>query len=378
MTVFASSASTAPSSVGDAALEPAPFRDLAGWASDDHAAAFAAFRLGCAAPPPLRRSAPAPEALAGACQAALSGDAARDPRGFFERWFQPLAIRRPAGRGFLTGYFEPELPGSLVRSADYPVPLHGRPADLVTLAEGEARPAALAALQGARRLPGGGLAPFPTRRAIDEGALGPDAPVIAWMRDEVDRFVMQVQGSGRLRLPDGSGLRIAYAGRNGHPYVSLGRLMSQRLAIPPAEMTMDRLVARLKADAGANRDWIWENPSYVFFRIATELAVDQGPIGGAGHPLTPHRSIAADRALWPYNLPIWLSGDLPTATRGSLAPLARLMIVQDTGSAIVGPARFDYFHGSGDAAGFVAGLTRQAVDAVVLWPRSEPVDGKRP
>ncbi len=179
---------------------------------------------------------------------------------------------------------------------------------------------------------------------------------------------MQVQGSGRIRLPDGAVARLSYAGRNGHPYVSLGRLMSRRLAVPPAEMTMDRLVERLKAEPDPNRAWIWENPSYVFFRLATELDAASGPVGGAGHPLTAGRSVAADRALWAYNLPVWLSGSLPTPERGVDEPLARLMVIQDTGSAIVGPSRFDYFHGAGDLAGRRAGLTRHAVDAVILWP----------
>jgi membrane-bound lytic murein transglycosylase A len=362
-------AATIPDSVGQASLAPVPWTALSGWTDDDHAGALAAFRLGCGAPPPLRQGVPGPDALALACAAALTDAAAGAPRRFFERWFQPLALRPAEGRGFLTGYFEPELPGALSPADGYTVPLHARPGDLVTLAQGEGRPGVPAGLQGAKLWPDGRFTAYPTRAEIDAGALGPEAPVIAWMKDPVDRFVIQVQGSGRLRLPDGSAVRIAYAGRNGHPYVSLGRLMSQRLAIPPAEMTMDRLVARLKSEPDANQRWIHANPSYVFFRIADELAPEQGPVGGAGHPLSAGRSIAADRALWPYNLPVWLTGELPTAQRGVAAPLARLMLIQDTGSAIIGPARFDYFHGAGAAAGFIAGLTRHPVDAVVLWPR---------
>ncbi len=297
-------------------------------------------------------------------------------RAFFERWFTPYRItpRSPEGvlsSGFLTGYFEPEYPGSLVRSTDFPTPLYGRPADLVTLDAGAVIPGLPTGLQAARRLVDGRMVPYPDRTEIDMDAAVLDWPVIAWLRDPVDRFVMQVQGSARLRMPDGSVVRIAYAGRNGHPYVSLGRLLSQAEKIPPAEMTMDRLVARLKADADWGKAFIRNNPSFVFFRLASELDARDGPIGGAGLPLTAHRSVAADRGIWPYGLPVWLDGNIPLPERGKTEPLRRLGIIQDTGSAIVGAARFDLFYGSGPDAGFVAGLTRHDVNATILWPRDD-------
>jgi membrane-bound lytic murein transglycosylase A len=368
--------------IAGAALAPAAFRELPGWAADRHADALRTLAAGAPAGQPLRAVLPTPQALgavlaeAARLSTSMASDAAA--RAFFERHFQPFRISLAAGRGFMTGYFEPEFEASLAPSGDFPTPLYGRPPDLVTADGGVAAdpPAGWpAGLQAARRLPDGRLAAFPDRRAIDAAPIGSLAPVVAWMRDPVDRFVMQVQGSARLKLPDGAVVRAAYAGRNGHPYVSLGRLVSQREGIPPAEMTMDRLVARLKSDPDANRRLIGENTSFVFFRLAAELGAAEGPIGGAGVPLTPDRSLAADRTIWPYHLPMWLSGALPTAERGVDRPLARLMIVQDTGSAIIGPARFDYFHGAGPAAGFVAGLTRHAVDAVVLWPMLSPRGG---
>ena len=188
------------------------------------------------------------------------------------------------------------------------------------------------------------------------------------MRDPVDRFVLQVQGSGRIRLPDGRVTRLVYAGRNGHPYTSLGRVLSEREAIPPAQMTMDRLIARLKADAGFARDLIRLNRSFVFFARRDDLPPDSGPIGGAGLPLTPLRSIAIDRTVWPYGLPVWIDATLPDGD-GGMERLARLMIAQDTGSAILGPARLDLFVGSGADAGHRAGLIRHPVDFTVLWPR---------
>lgn len=360
-------------------VRPVAFADIPGWREDDQHEAFRAFALTCAANTPVRAAAASPPALATACAAMLRErpNAAAVARILFERWFDPFEIESPGGAGFMTGYYEPEFPADRTRSARFPTPLYGRPPDLVTLDAAQAAAAGLGALAAARRSADGRFSPYPTRAEIDAGALGPDAPVVAWLSDPVDRFVVQVQGSARLRWPDGGIARVAYAGRNGHPYVSLGRLMAQREGIPPAELTMDRLVARLKADPDANRRWLAENPSFVFFRIADELSPGQGPIGGAGVPLTPGRSLAADRSIWAYGLPMWLSGELPTAERGRMQPLKRLMIVQDTGSAIVGPARFDYFHGSGETAGFVAGLTRQPVRAIVLWPRATPSDGAR-
>ncbi len=360
--------------VNGAVLRTVSFGELDGWQHDRLEEAFATFLRGCAGLSALRAGVAPPAGLAAACAAALvMRDAGRTvdrnaARAFFEQWFTPSRIVPSVGSGFLTGYFEPEFAGSLVRTDTFQTPLYGRPADLVTLDQGASLPG-LSGLQAARRMPDGRLVPFATRREIEETGVARDWPVIAWLRDALDRFVMQVQGSARLRLPDGSVARVAYAGRNGHPYTSLGRLLSETANIPPADMTMDRLVARLRSDPSWARGFIWNNASFVFFRLAAELDLGQGPIGGAGVPLSAHRSIAADRLIWPYGLPVWLSGDIPTAERGRTEPLRRLTMIQDTGSAIVGPARFDLFYGSGPDAGFVAGLTRHIVEATVLLPK---------
>lgn len=355
-----------------AAAEAVTFRDLAGWQADDHAAAFATFLISCRRTPSLREATPAPALLGKVCENALklaargtvsSGEARR----FFEQNFQPFHIRPATGRGFTTGYFEPEFEGARQRSEAYPVPVYRRPLDLVTKMPGDQWPGFDPALSSARKT-ANGLEAYPDRSAIDAGLLLGQGLEVLWMRDEVDRFVMQVQGSGRIRLPDGSTVRLVYAGRNGLPYTSLGRVLSQRENIPPAEMTMDRLVARLKADKGFARALIAENRSFVFFDIAPTLSQSAGPIGGAGVSLTPDRSIAADRTIWAYGLPAWLSGELPLSAGGT-EPLQRLAIVQDTGSAIVGPARIDVFLGSGPEAGHRAGLVRHALDFTILWPK---------
>ncbi|WNJ90687.1 murein transglycosylase A [Bosea sp. 685] len=346
---------------------------IAGWAKDDHRAAFAIFARGCMADPPLRAAMPLPKALEGVCAEALrlqkaSKVDAANARRFFETHFSFWRIRpAQAETGFMTGYFEPEFDGSLTRSAAFQTPLYGRPVDLVTRQPGDDWPGIEAGLSAARHT-AQGLVPFPDRAAIEAGALDGQKLEILWMRDPVDRFVLQVQGSGRIRLPDGRVTRLVYSGRNGHAYTSLGRALSERENIPPAEMTMDRLIARLKADAGFARDLIALNRSFVFFARRDDLPQGSGPIGGAGLPLTPLRSIAIDRTVWPYGVPAWIDATIPDGQGGS-ERLSRLMIAQDTGSAILGPARVDLFVGSGVAAGHRAGLIRHNFDFTVLWPR---------
>jgi membrane-bound lytic murein transglycosylase A len=359
--------------VGDARLEPVSFRDLEGWPADDHAAALGAFRRTCEAViagRPALRPARDDSDLRPACRAGLSVPA-RDARAFFERWFDPVRVLPPSGSGFLTGYFEPEYEGALAPDATFATPLLGRPDDLVTLPQGEIRPGLAPELQAARRRDDGSLEPYPDRAAIENGALGARARPIVWMRHPSEAFIIHVQGSARIRLPDGGVVRVAYAGRNGHPFTAIGRLLVERGEIPLPEMNLERLVGWLKANPGAARDLMRQNRSYIFFRRADELKPGDGPIGGAGVPLTAGRSLAVDRSLWSYGLPVWLSGELPRPDAAP-EPMARLMIAQDTGSAILGPARGDFYWGSGAQAGTRAGLTRQRVGFTVLLPRREP------
>jgi membrane-bound lytic murein transglycosylase A len=360
-------------SVGDARLERVAFRDLAGWDADDHGAALKTFRRTCAAlvegAPALRPARDAAD-LRPACRAAL-GVADSEARAFFERWFSPARVLPPSGGGFLTGYFEPEYEGALERSDTFATPLLARPDDLVTIPQGESAPGLPPGLQAARRRADGGFEPYPDRAAIEDGALGSSARAVAWLRHPSEAFIIHVQGSARVRLPDGGVVRVAYAGRNGHPFTAIGRVLVERGEIPLPEMNLERLVGWLKAHPEAARGLMRLNRSYIFFRRADELSPADGPIGGAGVPLTPGRSLAVDRTLWSYGLPVWLSGELPRLD-GTPEPLARLMIAQDTGSAIVGPARGDFYWGSGAEAGTRAGLTRQRIGFTMLLPRPEP------
>jgi len=359
---------------GDPRLEPVGFGDLDGWSADDHRAAFRAFARGCgpilAADPALRPARPPDPGLVPVCRAAL---AAGDPgpaeaRAFFERHFAPFRVLPPAGDGFLTGYYEPEFDGARERSGRFRVPLLARPDDLVTIPPGETLPGLDPALQAARLGPDGSPEPYPDRAAIEDGALGPRARPIVHLAEPGEAFIIQVQGSARIRLDDGSVVRVAYAGRNGHPYTSIGRILVEEGKIPLAEMSLERLMGWLRLNPDEARALMRKNRSYVFFREATELAPEDGPIGGAGIPLTAGRSLAVDRNLWSYGLPFWLDGTLPESLERA-EPLRRLMIAQDTGSAIVGPARGDFYFGSGREAGTRAGLLRHAARFVVLMPK---------
>ena len=355
----------------DAAAKPIAFADLAAWAADDHLAAFRVFERHCAAlaaaTPALREGTKPPEALRAVCRAAAGVASAEEARAFFERWFDPVEIAPSSGQGFLTGYYEPEVEGSLERSDAFRAPLLARPPDLVTIPQGETRPNVPEGFAAARLRADGGLEAYPDRAAIWRGELGDLARPILWLRDEVEVFFMQVQGSGRVRLPDGRTLRIAYAGRNGHPYSSIGRIMVREGLLPLEEAQLEGLKRWLRANPEEGRRVMGMNASYVFFRIADELPEDAGPIGGAGLPLTPWRSIAVDRTLWAYGLPVWLETALPSGEA-----FARLTIAEDTGSAILGPARADLYHGSGPEAGRQAGALRHPMRFVVLWPRERP------
>jgi membrane-bound lytic murein transglycosylase A len=356
-----------------AALEPAAWRDIDGWLVDDHRVALAVFASTGDAPhaeASIRTAQAQPPGLAEAiarCRT-LAGSADREQaRTFFETVFDPFRIRLDQGRGFLTAYFEPEFLASRERTAHFSAPVLARPADLLTFPVGEAAPPPLDPKLAAARQTTHGLEPYPTRTEIETGALDHLRLERAYMHP-VDLFFMQVQGSGRLTFSDGGRERYAYAGRNGHPYTSIGKVIVAEGHMTLEGMTLEKLMGWLKDNPSEALRILRRNESYVFFRRVEGLSEDKGPIGGAGISLTPHRSIAIDRTLWAYGLPFWLETDLPLTLERS-EPVKRLMIAQDTGSAILGPARADYYMGSGAEAGQRAGLVRQAADFILFWPR---------
>ncbi|MBE7247787.1 MAG: MltA domain-containing protein, partial [Actinomycetospora chiangmaiensis] len=312
--------------------------------------------------------------------AAAAGVPPSGARSFFERNFSAYRVLRPKRdaapertAGFLTGYFEPELDGSPVPTADFTVPALARPDDLVSLEPGEIRSGLDPSLRAARQ-DGDAFRPYPDRAAIEDGALGPRARPLIWLRDAVDLLVLQVQGSGRVRLTDGRSVRLAYDGRNGRPYTSVARLIVTGGHLPLEGLTLARWTGWLRAHPDLARDLIRRNASYIFFRLDDGTPEGSGPKGGAGVPLTAGRSLAVDATLWRYGLPFWLDGTVPNPDGGS-TPLRRLVVAQDTGSAILGPARGDLYLGTGARAGATAGLLRDPARFVVLLPKPPPAPG---
>lgn len=286
--------------------------------------------------------------------------APENARAFFETEFSPYAI---AQAGFFTGYYEPEVAGSLTPTAEFTVPLHRPPADLVEIEPGSA--AGLdPTVRFARKTPTG-LAEHHDRAAVMGGALAGQNLALVWLRDPVDAFFIHVQGAARIRLPDGATLRVTYAAKSGHPYTPIGRAVADRAGIARETVTMQAIRAWLADHPDETPAILAANRSYIYFREAPVSDPALGPIAAAKVPLTPGRSLAIDRLVHTFHTPAWLETTLPSG-----AAFRRLVVAQDTGSAIVGPARGDIFFGSGDEAGATAGAMRATGRFVVLLPRA--------
>jgi len=365
------SVSGAASDPDHALLSPVSFASIEGWGEDDHAAALACFLRSSASilenPPHTRALGVPGEGLIEPARLALalgSGASAHEARAFFESHFTPLAIEAD---GFVTGYFEPELDASRTPDARFSVPLYGQPDDLVEI--GDAVPPGWdPAIRFARR---GAAGPEPhfDRAAIETGALKGRGLEIAYVEDPVDAFFVHVQGSARLRLRDGSTMRVGFAAKSGHQYTSIGRLAVERDLLPRERADKDGLEAWLKANRAAGIALMRENRSFIFFRELGDLGDADGPLGAAGVKLTPGRSLAVDRTLMTFHMPVFVSAPTLADLADPARTFRRLMIAQDTGSAILGPARGDIFVGSGSAAGSLAGRIRHKARMVVLAPR---------
>jgi membrane-bound lytic murein transglycosylase A len=358
-------------------LVPVAFTDLPGWSEAGLGAALAAFRRQAAiwsdAGPKTRRLGVDGAALAEAGRAALALPATDDvtARRFFEARFTPARVVPRTGAAFLTGYFEPELAGSRQRSTRFSVPLLARPDDLVDIDDTNRPPGLDPSYAFARRTPEGDLVPCFDRAEIEAGALAGRGLELVFVADPVDAFFVHVQGSVRLRLDDGTVMRLAYAAKAGHPYTSIAKVLIARGEATPETMTADALAGRLKADPVAAAALMRMNRSYVFFAEQPDLDPDLGAVAAAKVQLTPGVSLAVDRTLHTFGTPIFVDADLPLGRDGALEPVHRLMIAQDTGSAIVGPARGDIFVGLGDVAGRIAGRIRhEPRHFVALLPKA--------
>lgn len=339
-------------------FRPVAFAELDGWAADDHAAAFRAFLKTC-------RVARHGEAIAADAVALGDGADATAARTFFERHFQPHVVEAKEP-GHVTGYYEPEVHGAYKPADRFPVPVYGRPEDLITRADETERARFNDRVTGFRATPNGEV-PYYTRAEIETGALQGRGLELLYLDDAVELFYMQVQGSGLVRLDDGTTVRLTYAGKNGHPYTSIGRVLIERGALGADDIDMNRVKGWLRADEGRGRALMQENLSYVFFRALSQTEGRDGPLGAVGVALTLGRSLAIDTAHHSLGTPVFVTAaDLDSPDGQSFR---RLMIGQDVGSAISGAQRGDIFWGTGEEAGAIAGRTRHKARFYVLLPK---------
>ena len=304
------------------------FESLDGWYDDDHREALSVFRDTCA----LLEG---PEWQPLCRLAADAGDSENEARGFFELLFKPVLIGEPPA--LFTGYYEPELAGSVTRTSRFAYPIYARPPEL---------------RDGVQYL---------SRAQIEQGALQGRGLEIAWLDDPVEVYFLQVQGSGRIRLPNGKMIRVGYAGRNGHSYRSIGQELIRRGTHTFAQVSAQEIKSWVRNNPGAGADLLHTNPSYVFFRRLPSLSADKGPIGAMGRSITGMRSLAVDPSFVTLGAPVWIEKD-------GRNPLRRLMVAQDTGGAIKGAQRADIFFGSGREAGDAAGTVKDGGRMIVLMP----------
>jgi membrane-bound lytic murein transglycosylase A len=363
---------------------PATWDTLTGWRDDDHLAAFATFQKSCkailAARRPLQISKAMGDSLRAPCAAAKASRIETDQaaRRFFERHFRPLWIARLGeDAGFVTGYYEPIIDGSRTRTDVYTVPVYRRPSNLFVRGF----------KQSDTGLPNGGevfrkigrrkLVPYYDRAAIEDGAIAGRGLEICWLKSETDLLFTQIQGSARVRLEDGSTIRINYDAHNGYRYTPVGRILIERNIIPREQMSMQRIREWMTANPDGAKELRRQNQSYVFFR-EVQLSDKDEAVGAQGVPLTPRRSIAVDKALHVYGTPFFLDGILPIESAQAQTPFHHLMIAQDTGSAIVGPARADIYFGAGAEAAQIAGRLRHNIRFAILVPNAlDPIAAGR-
>lgn len=365
-----------PEIVGDhLILSPASFDDLPGWRDDRLSETLPAFERSCARlddQPETRAVGPGGGGLAGTVAdwkpvcAALGALPAGDDdaaRAAFETLFAPFkALNNNHETGLFTGYYEAELKGAMFPGEDYGAPIYALPPDLVTVDLKHFR-ADLAGERLVGRVEEGRLVPYLTRKEIDNGAFDGKNLELLWSNDPVDVFFLQVQGSGRVRMPDGSERRIGYAGNNGYDFFGIGRALIKEGKVPRDQASMQGIRAWLRAHPEEGKEVMQRNERFIFFRWIE----GEGPIGAQGVALTPGRSLAVDPAFLPLGVPLFLDTTWP-GNEGR--PLRRLLVAQDVGGAIKGPLRGDFFWGSGEPALEQAGRMKQKGRLFLLLPKS--------
>ena len=344
-------------------LRTSSWNAVSGWRDDNPQLAWSAFLTSCSA----LKNQPAWQSV---CDVATAfNEPSREVLfRFFELNFTPYQVVNADGSdsGLVTGYYEPLLHGSRTRSARYRYPVHGVPDDLLVIDLGGIYPE-LKNMRLRGRLEGRRVVPYFNRAQIEEGSAAVAGKEIAWVEDAVELFFLQIQGSGRVQLDSGETILLGYADQNGYPYRSIGRFLVDRGDLPLERASMQGIKAWAMQNPAKLQDLLNYNASYVFFR---ELSPDlPGPLGALGVSLTARRSIAVDARYIPLGAPVFLATTMPNSRQ----PLSRLMLAQDTGGAIRGAVRADFFWGFGDEAAALAGRMRQSGKMWVLLPNGYPL-----
>ncbi len=358
-------------------LKQMKFEDVPGWAGADHSLILPAFLKSCSAvakKPLDANMGPDPRMGKISDWVEICSDAEKIRPGnkvevdfFFQSRFVPyLASNNQNVEGLFTGYYEPELEGRWGPEGNFSIPIYSRPNDLVAANLGEFDDE-FRGRQIAGRIVQNKLIPYNSRREINNGALQGRGLEILWVNDPVTLFFLHVQGSGRVRMADGSTVRIGYAGRNGRPYTSIGKELVSMGVMPLKDVTAPAIMNWLRTNPNDGQRLMEKNESFVFFRVVD----GDGSLGAQGVPLTPGRSMAVDRKFIPYGVPIWLNTTDPLDPK---LPLRRLMVAQDTGSAIKGPVRGDVFWGFGVEAAERAGVMKSRGQYYLILPRSRVFD----
>jgi len=346
----------------NARTEAGSFADLADWKDDDQKAAFDTFLKSCGAilngTRAMRAARPFYSALFKVCERAVSaGNLDRDrARAFFEDNFKPMRVI-PAGQtqGFFTGYYETEVDGSRFPSDEYSIPVYAAPAETMRKRQSKV----FADLD---------------RTRIEDGALAGKSLEICYVKSPIDAFFAQIQGSTRVKLDSGKLLRLNYVASNGMPYTPVGKFLIDRGIVSKEEMSMDKIREFMEANPEEGKALRQKNRSFVFFR-ETSLSVHDECIGAQGVPLTPGRSLAVDKKVHIYGTPIWIDAEFPIESEKPETKFRRLLVAQDTGSAIVGPARADIYFGHGEEISHIAGRIKQNGQFVMLVPQGTVVSG---
>ncbi|TFV72472.1 lytic transglycosylase [Bradyrhizobium frederickii] len=353
---------------------PLSWADVKGWGDDNHLAAYKTFRASCRSIN-AQNGAAEPKALGGSlnepCRVARSLEIGDDAKAktFFEENFAPLRISRLGEPdGFVTGYYEPVLEGSRTQTDVYNVPVYRRPSNLFV--RGYKQDSLSLPNKGPvyRKIGRRKLVPYYDRGEIEDGKIAGRGLEIAWLKDPTDLLFAQIQGSARIKFDDGSTVRLNYDAYNGYPYTAVGRILIERGIIPKEEMSMQKIREWMAQNPDGAKELRRANRAYIFFR-EVNLSDKEEAVGAQGIPLTAGRSIAVDKSLHVYGTPFFIEGELPIESERAKTPFHRLMIAQDTGSAIIGPARADLFFGAGQEAGRVSGRLRHPMHFVMLVPK---------